>query len=137
MATWETNAKYLTIAGIDVTDLVISAKLEQKYEKKPDTYGDVEDTSHYLALRTISLSGALRWNAAKIATLLASIGNRQSVEVVYGPNGNVTGQPKHAQNFRFDTFGLEQNAEKDRVEFPLSAESTGAPTSNMWTGGVF
>lgn len=134
MATWQTNAKYLSIAGIDVSNYIISAKLEAKYDKKPDTYGDVEDTSHYLGLRTVSLSGALRWDDTFMPTLLAAIGNRQSVEVVYGPNDNVAGQPKHQQNFKFDTFGIEQNAEKDRIEFPLSAESTGAPTKNMWNG---
>jgi hypothetical protein len=67
-----------------------------------------------------------------------ALGIGQVVAIIYGPEGNTTGQPKHQQDFLVTGVdGPKVDVKKTRAMFSISAKSTGVPTSNLYAGDVW
>ena len=57
--------------------------------------------------------------------------------VEYGPEGNVTGKPKHVQEFILTEAPVSQDVEKGEVLFQCSFEAADEPTYDMYDGAVW
>lgn len=73
-----------------------------------------------------------------IDSVLNSLGRGSVVEIIWGPEGNGSGKPKHQQDFLITQVkGPTVNHDKTAVVFEITCKSTEAPTSNFYAGDTF
>lgn len=73
-----------------------------------------------------------------IDTILNSLGRGAVVAVVWGPEGNTAGNPKHDQDFLITAIsGPEQGHDKPAMMFEITGISSGAPRSNLYAGDTW
>lgn len=62
----------------------------------------------------------------------------QVFTVIYGPEGNAAGKPKHEQDFKINSIkGPTTTFDKSKVLLEYDLISTGVPVSNIYAGGAF
>lgn len=62
----------------------------------------------------------------------------QVFTVVYGPQGNTAGLPRHEQDFKINSIkGPTTTHDKKAVMLEFDLISTGVPTANIYAGGTF
>ena len=60
------------------------------------------------------------------------------IAVVYGPEGNTAGKPKHDQDFKINSInGPTTGHDKPAVMLEYEVVSTGVPRSNFYEGDTF
>lgn len=73
-----------------------------------------------------------------LTSILNSLGRGDVVEIIWGPEGNTGGQPKHQQDFLITGVdGPKIDVKKARAMFSISGKSKGTPTSNMYAGDTW
>lgn len=137
MASYNGNGIYLTIDGLDVSAQFKSVTIEPTIESVDTTRG--ANTSHRQrneGLRDTAFSCSLGYDTALVPTWITTL--RPGLHtIVFGPEGNAAGKPKHQQNFITTEAPLEITVEKDEVVFEIAGEAADAPVFDMYAGATF
>ncbi len=76
-------------------------------------------------------------DASTIQAYIQKLKPGQVVSIEYGPEGNTSGKPKHVQDFRLGKVSHKTDVKKSAVMHELEGSSTGAPSTDMYAGGVY
>lgn len=137
MPSFNGNNAYIKIDAVVVNAYFKRFDLTPSVESVDTTAGSGVDhrqraeglADHAATLTVVYEAGAVQ---NYIATLKPG---RHTVE--YGPESNVTGKPKHIQDFILTEAPISQDVEKGEVLFQCSFEAADAPTYNMYDGAVW
>lgn len=139
MATLNGNNVYLTVNAVDMTPYFVNLEWEKSTEAVDVTAGAGTEWTE-LAAGLSSLKGKLTvvYETTAVTTHFQTLNSGNTYTVVYGPESNTAGKPKHEQSFFFSKIaGPKQDVAKKLVVFECDIESTGAPVTNMYAGGTF
>jgi hypothetical protein len=138
MAKLNGNDIYLTINGTDVKAFWKKVSLNPSADTVDVTAGAGTDHKQYEpGLIETDMSISLAYETALLATYIQLLQVGEKVTVVYGPEGAVSGKPKHEQVFIVTTAPHEVSVTKDAVMFELELKGADAPTLNMFAGAVW
>ncbi len=137
MARYNGNGIFLSIDGNTITGSWKEVELTSSIEEIDTTQG-VGQT--YLqrseGLRDVAITLMVGYDPDTVQAQLAML--RPGIHtVVFGPEGNSAGKPRHEQAFLFTEAPLGQDVKKKEVVFTVSGSGADAPTVDMFNGGVF
>jgi hypothetical protein len=137
MSAFNENNPYIAIDGIVLDTEWKEVELTGTMETQDVTQG-VGRTGMQRAegLRDASISIVVGYRTEKIQQQFAMLKPGRH-NVVYGPQGNTPGLPKHVQDFIFNDLPLGQNVDKSEVVFSVGGEQADEPTVDMHNGGVW
>jgi hypothetical protein len=137
MPTYSGNNVYLKIDGTEVHKYWRSVSLGESIGTEDVTAGAGADhVQRAEKLRDHSISIVIVYDTEKLQDYIQLLRpGRHTIEV--GSEGNVSGKPRHVQDFIITEQPLEISVEKNRVEFSVSGEAADAPTVNMYAGGKY
>lgn len=140
MATLNGNNVYLSLDGVNVsaywTDEVSFSESNNTVEVTAGAGAtDVERAS---GLRDTTLSLVVVYDDANLSTYLSKMAVGSSYTVIYGPESNTTGKPKHEQTMILQTMdGPNPTINKDMVSFSLSFQGAATATARIANGDTF
>jgi hypothetical protein len=138
MATLNANTIYLTIAGTNYSAYWVSFKLNGKNNVKETTAGS--GTTHVeraAGLNDYSADVTVVYDSAIGAQQLGHYSPGDIVAVEWGPESNVSGKPRHVQNFIVEEAPFEVVVEKEKVAFELKLSGSEAPSVDIYSGAVY
>jgi hypothetical protein len=134
-----TNKWYVAADGYDISGLIT--------EINPDGSVDTEDVTAGSGTEHVQRKPKLRDTAAKFSAAyidgqvpqyIYRIQPGAIINLVYGPEGNASGKPKHQQMFIVKKAeGPKQAVDKPMMLFKMDLEAADAPMVDMYKGGVF
>ena len=138
MAVYSGFNDFLSIDGTDVSPYIRDVELEESMETAETTAGSgVANRTRNTGLKDHTLSFTIVYDIDDIATWLPLLKPGEHT-VIWGPEGNATGKPKHEQKFIFESAPLSGNYEQSEARtVPVSGVSSEAPTTDFWAGGTF
>lgn len=138
MATYSGNKDYLTIDGVDMSPYWREAEITPIMETADVTAGaNVEHRERNEGLRDYQFSFTIVYDDTQAATILPLVRPGRH-RVVYGPEGNTSGKPKHDQYFIFTEAPTGGTYEKNEARtFSVSGEAADTPIADMYNGGAF
>lgn len=133
------NNAYLTIDGYDMAAIGIEVTAEMAGTSNEQPYGFGSNwTKREPGLKDLTLNVNVIYDTDNIDSYITSIATQQKVTVVYGPEGNTTGKPKHSGSFIVDSLtGPTVVVTKDQVIFEMSLVTADEPTDDMYAGAKF
>ena len=138
MAKLNGNNVYFTIDGTDVKAFWKSVNLSPTADTVDVTAGASTTHKQYESgLIDTDLSASFAYDDASLATYIQRLKVGQKVLIVYGPESNTVGKPKHEQYFIVTSAAVEQTVMKDAVIFDMSFKGADAPITDMFAGGVW
>lgn len=140
MAATNTNAAFLSIDAIDISALWIELKLNPKRGTTSATAGsNVEWESVLPTLKKVTGDLTIRFDSgAVVPPVIQNMLDNDTIDLIYGPEGNTSGDPKHEQTFTVTGIDWAQMSDKSKMlQYKISLESTGTPTSDMFSGDSF
>lgn len=138
MAFFNGNTPYLTINGVDVAPMWAEIEIKRSGNTTEVTAGaGATDTMREAGLNDTSLKIKLGYKVESIPTYMDLLDANTEIDVVYGPEGAVSGKRKHQQTFLITSSPLKQTIKKDEVAFEIDCTAKDAPVINMWAGGVW
>jgi hypothetical protein len=137
MAQYADNTAYIDIDGTAVCPRFKSVSLEIAGESVDITAGcSTEFRERSLGLKDYKITITLAYDTTAVATDLPLL--EPGVHTVtYGPEGTAPGKPKHVQSFVFTGAPFEVNVEKTPVVITVTGEGAAAPTTDIFSGGVW
>lgn len=138
MAVYSGNDDFLSIDGVDLSAYWREAEISPSVETADVTAGSgVTHRSRNEGLKDYTFSFTIVYDTADLQTILPVIKPGTHL-VVYGPEGNSAGKPKHQQRFIFTEAPTSGNHEKsDARTFSISAEAAEPPIDDMYVGDTF
>lgn len=137
MAARSGNTIYITIGGMNVSAYWTTSNLERTGEEQDTTRGSgATDRQRALGLKDTTFSATLSYDDATLATYVQKLAP-SIYEVEYGPEGNVSGKPRHVQSMLLTTAPFEVTVEKAHVTFQLEFVGADAPSVDMFAGAVY
>lgn len=139
MARLQNNIQTLIINGQEITTEFISAGITKNNQSVETTSGSgIEDVMRGRGLNSYTFRASIAYMTETVDDILAAIGEDDVVEIEFGDQGNAVGKPRHVGLFNITSIEHSgKTATKEAVEFTIQAESAGAPTVNMFDGGVY
>jgi len=136
MATLAANDAYLALGGTDVSGYATEGNLEGSADSNEITAGFGQDWKQRAAgLRDASFSATIAYDVADHATYIGSLTPGQVVSVLWCPEGNTGGKPRHLQNMVITGLsGPKVDVEKSGVFYEFSAEGADTPTADLQGG---
>lgn len=131
------NNAYLSINGIEVQSKYKTVKLEPSIATIETTRG--AGTAHVqraTGLQDTKLTVTVGYDVETIQTQIGYL-KPGKYTVIYGPEGNGTGKPRHQQEFIMTGAPFEIKVDKSEVVFEMSLEGSDAPVADMFSGAVF
>jgi len=137
MPAYNGNGVYVAIDGTDVSAYWTSYNLEPTSEAQDITRGSgVTGRQRAAGLLDYSFSLTLSYDATAVSTYIQRLKpGIHTVEI--GPQGAVSGSPRHVQSFHFGSAPHEVTVEKAHVTFQVEGEAADVPTTDMYSGGVY
>lgn len=137
MPAYNGNQIYLSIDGVEVQAEFKRVQIEPKISSVDVTRGaGTEHMQRATGLSDTSFSVTVGYQTHKIQQQIAYM--RPGVkQIVFGPEGDAPGKPKHVQDFILTGAPFEITVEKGEVAFELSFEGADAPVVDMFNGGVW
>lgn len=133
------NVIYWKIDGVEVQADFTDVNLVENAASSDTTHGsgtDWEEKSP--GLLNCKLSGTLMYNTSNIQAQIQHLAAAQVVSMEIGMEGNTSGKPRHVQDFHIDSVDPGTvTVKKDPVMIKITASSSGAPSVNMFAGGVY
>lgn len=138
MAVYSGNKDYISIDGVNLSAYWREAEISPSMETADVTAGaNVTHRSRNEGLNDYAFSLTIVYDDADLQTILPVIKPGRHL-VVYGPEGNVAGKPKHEQYFIWTEAPTGGNHEKSEARvFTISGEAAAPPISDMYAGAVF
>lgn len=150
MAALNGNNAYLSINGYVVgavsgadSNIYRSCEFTLNTGDEDVTAGSgVEWEEHASKLSRINMTATIVYDAGSVTDdltgVLNDLGRGSVVRIIYGPEGNGTGKPKHEQDFLITQItGPAVGYDKPAVTFQLTGASSGAPVSNIYDGDTW
>lgn len=138
MAQIAENNVYLSIDGVVVTSYFKSANLQPSNAVQDTTMGaGVDHVQRKPGLNDTSISISIGYDDTNIATYLQKLKAGVVVPIEFGPEGAVSGKPRHVQNFIITGAPSTTNVQKNPVAFDITAQAADAPSVDMFNGGVY
>jgi len=135
MATLNENDYYLSVGGTDVSSYVVDVTLEPSVTSQDVTAGSGSDwVNRAEGLKDCTISFTLAYDDASGYAFSILQGEKQ---IIYGPEGNSSGAPKHTQYFILTGAPHTVNVSKEMVTFSVSGEGSQDPTDNMFAGATW
>lgn len=138
MATYSGNKDYLSIDGVDLSAYWRDAEISPSMETADVTTGaNVTHRQRNEGLKDYAFSFTIAYDDEDLQTILPLIEVGRHL-VVYGPEGNAAGKPKHQQYFIFTEAPTSGTFEKNEARaFSVSGEAAAAPIDDMYDGAVW
>lgn len=140
MPEYNGNNIYLTMNAVDVKARWRNFEMKLGVGDEDVSAGaNVAWEKHASKLRNITGKITLVYDDTAAAANLAALYTANDIiAVVYGPESNVAGKPKHDQDFKINGInGPTTNHDKTLVTFEYDLVSTGEPRSNIYEGDTF
>lgn len=137
MATYNDNNAYIAIDGTQLDTYFVSFSYEPTIEEVDVTAGSGADwRERNEGLKDSSATLVVVYDISYAATMLplVEVGTHT---ITYGPEGNATGKPKHVQSMIITGTPHETTVEKTRVILTASMVGAAAPSTDMFSGGVW
>jgi hypothetical protein len=134
------NNVHLTINAVDVGARWRSMEMTLNIGDENVSAGaGVEWEKHASKLKNIGATVTLVYDDSAAATDMAALVTANDiVAVVYGPENNTVGKPKHDQDFKINSVaGPSANHDKTLVTLTYTMISTDEPRSNIYAGDTF
>lgn len=132
------NKIYLSIDGIAVQAYFKNVTLTSSSATVETTRGAGTDHMQRApGLKDTSISITIGYDTANIQTFIQKIAPGQQVMIEYGPEGAVTGKPRHVQTFVITDAAHTVEVSKADVVFELTGEAADAPIVDMYAGAVY
>jgi hypothetical protein len=88
-------------------------------------------------LNDTSITITLAYDLTNLQTYIQKIAPGQTISIEYGPESNTSGKPRHVQDFVITGADHQVSVDKSAVTFSISGDGAGAPSVDMFTGGVY
>lgn len=139
MAATNTNDAFLSVGGTDVSGLWTELKLSMKRGTADANYGSgIEWEGKLAALKGYSGDLTIIYEETGVPATVQAMNNNDSVAIIYGPQGNSSGEPKHDQDFVVTGIEWSQMADKSNMlVYKIKLESNGTPRSDWLSGDTF
>ena len=139
MAAVAANDGHLTIGGTNVSGYSTKCKIGAMADSQDTTAGfGTAWKSEAPGLLSASLEAEIVYDAGGVSSYVAKLQSGVVVRVIWGPNSNVAGRPKHEQDFHITSCeGPEVTVDKTKLSYSIKGNSVGPPITNQYTGGVF
>lgn len=136
------NDVYISINGRDVGGIWRGFEMNLSIGDEDVSAGaGIDWEKHAAKLKVVGATATLVYNTdSVVADIAAIIGATEGhvVPVVYGPENNTAGKPKHDQDFLITGISGPSTAhEKSLVMFEIELNSSGEPRSNLYDGDTF
>jgi len=134
------NNIFLKIGGVTVSAFFISVSMPNRTVTEIDvTAGSgVDHMQRAPGLLDTEMAITLTYDTAAIQTYITRLTAGQLITVEYGPEGAVSGKPKHVQTFLITSTDIsEQTVAKDEITISIQLMGSGAPSVDMHAGGVY
>jgi hypothetical protein len=139
MVAWNGNDGYLALDGIDVSGKVTEVTgVEAEVGDEDVTAGfGATDVQRAAKLKDRSGKITVAYEKDRVPTYIRNF--RPGVHnMVYGPEGAISGKPKHQQDILITTLGgLKQTADKTKIVFEADWKQAAKPTADLHAGAVF
>lgn len=138
MATYSGNNDYLAIDGVDLGPYWREAEITPSMETADVTAGSgVTHRKRNAGLKDHAFKLTLVYDDDELQTILPVIKVGKHL-VVWGPEGNGAGKPKHQQYFHFTEAPTGGTYEKNEARvFDITCEAADSPIDDMYAGAVF
>lgn len=137
MATYSGNNDYLCIDGVDISAFWVEAQIVGSVGMQENTSGSSSYVTRIETTKDYTLTLKVVYDDDMLVILMPLIKPGKH-RVIYGPEGNLPGKPKHDQVFLFPQVALAGNAEKNQKRvFDIQASGKAAPLFDMYEGGLF
>ncbi len=140
MVAWNGNNGYLALDGIDVSGKVTEVTgVEAEVGDEDVTAGfGATDVQRAAKLKDRSGKITIAYEEGKVPTYIKSFQAGQVVNMLYGPEGAVSGKPKHQQDVLITKLGgLKQSVDKTKIVFEADWKQANKPTADLHNGAVF
>lgn len=140
MPEYNGNNIHLTVNAVDVKARWRTFEMKKNIGDEDVSAGaGIEWEKHASKLKNVGGTITLVYDDTAAAANMAALHTTNSiVAVVYGPEGNAAGKPKHDQDFLIKTIsGPTTNHNKTLVTLQYEVISTGEPRSNFYAGDTF
>ena len=138
MASLNGNSAYLTINGTSMGAYYTKIDFKGTAESVDITHGS--GATHVMrapGLKDVKATLTLAYEVGSVSTQLGLIAPGGTFTVIYGPESNTAGKPKHEQSFIFPATDFSQEVTKPLVVFNIEIEGAAAPVTDLWAGGTF
>ena len=139
MATLAENNAYLLIDGVVVNTYFKSVSFSRSNAPVDVTAGSgVDWVERAPGLNDSEISIVITYDTSDIQAYIQHIAPGLVASIEYGPESNVSGKPRHVQSFLITAANpSEQNVSKAEVTFAITGQANGAPSVDMFAGGVY
>lgn len=138
MANLANNTGYLRIGTFVVSAEFIEVSLTPSNSSSDTTSGfGTTHVKRQPGLNDTKIKIRISYDTDVVATLLTQIAMGTLREVEWGPEGQVSGKPRHVQEFNLTAAGHGKKVTKEMVVFEIEGEGAAAPTVNMYASGVY
>lgn len=134
------NNIYLMLNAVDVRARWRSMEMTLNIgDENVSSGAGVSWEKHASKLKSISATVTLVYDDTAAANDMAALVTANDiVAVIYGPEGNTVGKPKHDQDFKVNSVaGPTTNHDKTLVTLTYTLISTDEPRSNIYDGDTF
>lgn len=139
MVAFNGNNGYLALDAVDVSGKVTECNIKRATSTEVVTAGfgqTDEQRAGKLNDRTGNI--VIAYEEGRVPSYIRSIQTGKRVNLVYGPEGAVSGKPKHQQDVIFTSVdGPKQSVDKTKIVFSADWEQADKPMVDMYDGGVF
>ena len=136
MADFNGNSWFFSVGGTTLTARLIDIDISQDTNAVEQTSGGA--TTHEgnaPGLKSTKISFVLQYDDATRLTDILLLHGTQAV--IYGPEGNTGGDPKHNQSFMLTGVGAKQTVAKDNVVFSVDGVGNDVPTTDFFAAGTW
>lgn len=138
MPAYSGNAPYFALDGVSLATPFISVEMDQKNNTQEVTAGTgATDTQRAPGLNDTTFKVEIGYLTSGQSGWLQKLKAGAVVSLEWGPEGNVTGKPRHVQSCICESNNHGVKVTKEKVSFQLSFTSADAPSVNMFGGGVY
>lgn len=132
------NSIFLSVDGVDISSHWVDVELTPSQEEADTTHGSgVTHRTRNVGLKDHKIKITVAYDETAIQTVLAAVKVGQHT-IIYGPEGNGTGKPKHQQVFNFMSAPHKIDAEKKNlIVFTVDGNAAAAPVYDMYGTDTF
>ena len=137
MATYNGNDVYIKIDSVEVDAYFKTIEFSPSIETVDVTRGSGTDHRQRAGgLEDTTISMTIVYDATDIQTYIQRL--KPGVHTIeFGPEGNVSGKPRHVQSFIISSSPFTVDVSKTEVAFGISGEAADAPSVDIMAGGVY
>ena len=132
------NNTYLKIDSTEINSYFKNVNLQPGNSAVDTTMGaGVDHVQRKPGLNDHTISMSIGYDDTNVATYLQKLKVGVIVTIEYGPEGAVSGKPRHVQNFIITGAPSPHDVQKGSVAFDVTASAADAPSVDMFAGGVY